>query len=908
MEFRILGPIEVLDDLGERMPLGGPKQRALLAIFLLREGQLVSVDRLMDDLWGDELPDTARNTIQVYVSQLRKILRAAGTGQDALVTQGLGYRLEAVGESLDLNRFLRLADEGRESFVDGHAEVAVVQLRDALSLWQGEPLADFAYEPFAQSEIVRLAELRLSTLETRLEAELETGRHDGLVAELESLVREHPRRERLTVHLMLALYRGGRQEEALAVYRAAADRANEELGLDPGPELQRLQEAILRQETWLQPPVPTKEPVRGREAVGKESGFPRLSEGEMTSLVVAGVVIDEPDALEKVLSGDQVDAVLKELAARLRGPFAKGGGQIFEVDPARFVVAFGLPLASEDDPQRAGRSALSAARAGAEYAHEIKLWWGVRAPGARIALSAGRATASKEMAGEDDDSTLHRTALAMAEQAEPGTVVLDRSAAERLYSGFVVDPSVKRDDRFLLRAIDRVVVPSGPFVGRREELEQIRSALEDVRGGRGRIVVIEGEGGIGKSRILAEIRGEARDVTWLESQGASPEVGRPFHQFVGMLESWLGVTADMAPVAVRRRLLAGLKTLGPAARSGGEVLARLLGGPAEPPSSPSADVVGAATNWFADLADVGPLVALFEDVHTADASTSELVRALFGVADHAPLLLILTMRPDVGVAVDLKASALLEYPHRVEHVRIQPLPTRDSTELADALSPTGALEVSTRSEVVARAGGNPLYLGELIRILVDRGALEPRGRWTLSMTTMGAMLPPALESLLVARVHALPDAARQCAQAAAAIGREFDVRLLQEALGRDVREDLATLLRSELVAEVRRSPERACRFSHPMIQDAALATLTPAKARELYGAVAASAERLYQDESDEWSEQLGFYFYRSDEPARAIVYLERAAVRAEALGATGRAEQLRQHSTRASERRVPEQT
>ena len=240
VEYRILGPIEVLDDMGERVPLGGPKQRALLAILLLRAGQLVSVDRLMDDLWGDEPPDTARNTIQVYVSQLRKIMRAAGAGADALVTQGVGYLLAPLGDGLDLNRFMRLGNEGRESLTEGDAEVAVVRLRGALSLWRGEPLADFTYEPFAQSEIARLEELRLEVLENRLEAELETGRHGEMVAELESLLRANPHRERLVGHLMLALYRAGRQEEALEVYRAAADRVADSAGIDPGPDLQRL--------------------------------------------------------------------------------------------------------------------------------------------------------------------------------------------------------------------------------------------------------------------------------------------------------------------------------------------------------------------------------------------------------------------------------------------------------------------------------------------------------------------------------------------------------------------------------------------------------------------------------------------------------------------------------------------
>ena len=184
---------------------------------------------------GDEPPETARNTIQVYVSQLRKIIRAAGAPAEALVTQAPGYHLSVVGEILDLTLFERLTQEGREALSVGQPGIASVRLRDALSVWRGEPLTDFSYEPFAQIEIERLRELRMTALEDRIEADLESGHDTGLVGELESFARMYPHRERIQGHLMLALYRAGRQEEALDVFRAAAARVNDELGstLDP---------------------------------------------------------------------------------------------------------------------------------------------------------------------------------------------------------------------------------------------------------------------------------------------------------------------------------------------------------------------------------------------------------------------------------------------------------------------------------------------------------------------------------------------------------------------------------------------------------------------------------------------------------------------------------------------------
>ena len=189
--FRILGPLEVQDE-GRLVPLGGTKQRAVLAILLLNRGEIVSVDRLADELWGEEPPDTATKTVQVYVSRLRKEL-----GQDAVLTRGGGYVLDIEPAQLDAARFTRLTDEGRAALQRGEANTASDLLREALALWRGTPLGDLAYEPFAQSQIARLEELRLVALEHRVDADLELGEAAALVPELETLVREHPARERV---------------------------------------------------------------------------------------------------------------------------------------------------------------------------------------------------------------------------------------------------------------------------------------------------------------------------------------------------------------------------------------------------------------------------------------------------------------------------------------------------------------------------------------------------------------------------------------------------------------------------------------------------------------------------------------------------------------------------------------
>src|SRR5262245_26019321 len=257
MEFRILGPLEVSE--GERaIPLGGAKQRALLAILLLHANEVVSTDRLIDELWGAHPPDTAHTALQGYVSRLRKLL-----GAEAVVTRAPGYELLLGGHELDLRRFHSLLDEAREA----NARVAAERLREALALWRGPPLAEFSFESFAQTEIARLAELRLEALEERIEADLALGRHAAAVGELEGLVAQHPLRERLRAQLMLALYRSGRQAEALEAYQDARRVLTEQLGLEPSTSLQDLERKILTHDGSLDL-QPVAEPASGRRAAG----------------------------------------------------------------------------------------------------------------------------------------------------------------------------------------------------------------------------------------------------------------------------------------------------------------------------------------------------------------------------------------------------------------------------------------------------------------------------------------------------------------------------------------------------------------------------------------------------------------------------------------------------------------
>jgi DNA-binding SARP family transcriptional activator len=256
LEFRILGPLEVWD--GEKaLQLGGQRQRAVLAVLAMHVGEVVPSERLITYLWGESPPRTAATALQNSISQLRKVL-----GSDVVETRTPGYVLTSEKEAVDARRFERLLDEARSA----EAERRIQLVHEALQLWRGAPLGDFAYESFAQGEAARLEELRLGAIEERIAAELELGAAAGLVGELEAIVREHPLREAPRGQLMLALYRSGRQAEALQAYQDARRTLVDELGIEPTPALQQLHASILRQESTLQPQAL---PGAGEDRIGE---------------------------------------------------------------------------------------------------------------------------------------------------------------------------------------------------------------------------------------------------------------------------------------------------------------------------------------------------------------------------------------------------------------------------------------------------------------------------------------------------------------------------------------------------------------------------------------------------------------------------------------------------------------
>jgi DNA-binding SARP family transcriptional activator/DNA-binding beta-propeller fold protein YncE len=349
LEFRVLGPLEVRSR-GAALPLGGPKQRALLALLLLHANEVVSRDRLVDGVWGESPPSTIGAVLNVYLSKLRKLLAANGP-DTALVTQTHGYLLRIEPEQLDLHRFEQLAREGRDALAGGNAEQAAARLGEALALWRGPPLADLAYAPFAVSKIGWLDELRLSAVEDRIEADLLLGRQFELVPELTALVAEYPLRERLRAQLMVALYRTGRQSDALQAYREARCLLAGELGIDPGPELQGLEKAILVHDPSLAPPRssgadPSSAARRARGHVLEAAKLVTVRPRALTRMspllaVLAGVVAAAVAMPVFVFDGAETGRHQEPGQA---GPFAMG--EIAVVEPKTNEVVARVPVGS----------------------------------------------------------------------------------------------------------------------------------------------------------------------------------------------------------------------------------------------------------------------------------------------------------------------------------------------------------------------------------------------------------------------------------------------------------------------------------------------------------------------------------------------------------------------------------
>ena len=423
MQFKILGPLEVTEQ-GRSLQLGGRKPRALLALLLLRHGHVLSADELIEGLWGDEAPAGADHGLQVYVSELRKLL-VDGDGV-TITRREPGYVMEIPTDSLDLDRFERLRQRGRAALAANEPAEAGASLKEALALWRGAALADFAFDDFARPEIDRLEELRLETIEDRIDADLTAG-EPADISELRALVEAHPFRERIRAGLMLALYRDGRQAEALEESRRARALLADELGVDPGPRLVELETAILAQDPALIPETRTTE-AQAQATEALPAGPSRRIVTVLVATLVPGradgVAID-PEATSS--STDRALGTAMQILAHHGATVTRNGREL--------VGIFGHPQAHEDDALRAVRAAREITDALASTdAPDPE-------PGVMVLAQIGINTAEVVIEGGDAPVIdAIQPARTIAARAGRGTVVLDAGTYALVRDAVTVEP------------------------------------------------------------------------------------------------------------------------------------------------------------------------------------------------------------------------------------------------------------------------------------------------------------------------------------------------------------------------------------------------------------------------------------------------------------------------------------
>ncbi|MGH3128893.1 MAG: BTAD domain-containing putative transcriptional regulator, partial [Gaiellaceae bacterium] len=766
LEVRLLGPIDVRRA-GTPVALGGPKPRALLAALALEAGRVVSVDRLVEALWPGDQPETAGHAVQVYVSQLRKALGAA------LATRAPGYELELAPEQIDVHRFTQLAQEGRAALAGGDPVAAEGAMREALALWRGPALADFLYEPFAQNEIARLEELRTVVLEERIDADLALGRHAELVPELDALVQAQPLREHPRAQLMLALYRSGRQADALAAYRAARETLVDELGIDPGLELRELEAAILRQDDSL---FLDEAPL----------ARPAMQFRRLVTIVFVDVV--ESMALAEALDPEALGRVLQSYFETVSAALVRHGGSVEKYAGDAVMAAFGIPFSHEDDPLRAARAALDIqagiAALNSRLAHQHGVGLEVR-----IGIETGEVLATPTDARQRLVTGEAVGIAAKLEQAAGADEIVVGELAGRLIDHAAVLAPLgqlaikgKREPVQAYRLVE--LGPVAPafeqrqearLVGRKRELAALRRVLKrSADGWEVRVAVVVGHPGVGKSRLVAELARRTKGVTTLWGRCLSYGEGITYWPLREVLEQ-AGESDE------RDAVLAALD--------------------AETPP-PAPEIAWLFRRFCETISHLQPLLLVFDDVHWAEPTFLELVEGLTDQGE-GPVSVFCLAREELLE----DRPAFLEGRANASRIVLDALSAEDTDALVGGLG-GAVLESNQRNRIAEAAEGNPLFVEQLLALAFEGGLAE-------------RPLPETIQVLLAARLDRLGPGERAVLERGAVVGKEFAaadvVALLEPNAAPTVDAHLDTLVGRGFV---RRRGDGAFGFRHVLVQDA----------------------------------------------------------------------------------------
>ncbi len=811
VEVKLLGPLELVVD-GRPVAVRRKKQRALLALLALRAGEVVSTDGLVSELWGEAPPKAAVGSLQNLVSELRRLI-----GAELLVTRPPGYVLELDPQHVDAHKFERAAREG-------------TGLREALALWRGPALADLAYEPFAQSEVARLEELRAVAREELFDAELESGEHALLVPELEAFVAEHPLRERPRRQLMLALYRSGRQADALEAYRQTRSTLVEELGLEPSAELNELEQAILRQD-----------PALGLE----KTTAPSEPERRKTVTILFADVVDSTE-LGAGLDPEVFRGVMTRYFDEATAAVERHGGVVEKFIGDAVMAVFGVPAVHEDDALRAVRAAAELRDAVERLSAELADSYGIALP-LRMGLNTGEVLVGDPGSGASFATGVPvNVAMRLEQAALPGEILLGESTyalVRHAVEGEPVDPVelgsvLGRTAPFRLSAVGEAVRPLGSarLVGREDELAWLLAAFAGVQAERrSRVVTVLGDGGVGKSRLAKEFV-ETTGARTLRGRCVSYGQGATFLPLAEIVRE----AVPERPQAAIAELLAGDEQAALIAERVAQLAGQAQG------VGLTGEIFWAVRRFLEALALQQPLVVLLDDIHWAEPTLLDLVEYLDAWTTDAPLLVLCLARKEL-----LEQRAGWGAENRV--LPLDPLTAQEAGSLVDEIGTS--LDEAARARIVEVAEGNPLFLEQLLAFAEEAG---PEAL---------AAVPPTVEALLAGRLDRLEPEERALLERAAIVGRDFSRSAVvtlsppDDLAGLDRR--LASLAGRGMVRGLR-GDEDPYRFHHVLVRDVAYAAITKdarAELHERYGS--------WLEQRDGPDEIIGYHFeqahrYRSE--------------------------------------------
>jgi DNA-binding SARP family transcriptional activator len=802
--------------------------RALLAFLLLHANEAVSSDRLIDEVWGPDAPKTAGASLQNYVSRLRKAI-----GAELLVSKPPGYLLRVDPERFDLAQFERLTAEAQGAEPRERAE----KLRAALGLWRGRALEDLPFEAFAQDEVRRLEESRLAALEDRIEADLELGAGEGLVGELEELVAEHPLRERFHGQLMRALYRAGRQADALDAFQAARRVLLDELGLEPGEHLRSIQQAILQQDVAL--------------AARPASTDGRVPDRRSVTVLFCDLV--DSTRLAKELDPEVYRDLISRYFEIVREPIDRHGGSVEKFIGDAVMAVFGVPQLHEDDALRAVRAAteLQAALQAEGWVVPVSARVGIgtgevhvlSAPGEDLHVSGAVASVASHLEAS-------APVAGIVISGETHALVRDAVNAVRLGDGWLLE-GVVTDAAGYARRLD------APLVGREVELERLRDAYQGACTDQHcRVVTVVGEAGIGKTRLARELVASVREK-------ANVLVGRCVSYGKGA--TYLPI-AELVRHAAEEQSIAGIRRLLEGEEDADAVAQRVaeLTGLAESPAAPG-EAFWAVRRLLESLARERPVVVAFDDIHWAEPTLLDLIEYL-GEWATGPIFVLCLARLDL-----LESRPAWGGPSSTGFlVELEPLQTDELGSLIGQLAGE-PVDPELQEQIVGHAGGNPLFAEQLLAYAIENPDAA-RGK-----------LPGTLEALLASRLDRLPAKELDVLRRASIIGRRFRQVDLEDLADDDTTQQLRQLSDRGLVHPL----QDLFGFHHVLVRDVTYRSLPKSQRAELHERAARGLDR--RDGADEL---VGYHFEqahgyltelsRDDEHKREL-----ASVGGERLGRAG---------------------